>query len=100
MSEKAAQIRLAEVQLRAGGGASAAERQHAKGRWTARERIERLLDHPCRLARHRVPGDEAALGGGTDGLARGGIVGDRGRERVDTEVPQARTALEPRRSAA
>lgn len=34
----------AEVTIRQGGGASAIERQHAKGRLTARERIDRLLD--------------------------------------------------------
>jgi acetyl-CoA carboxylase carboxyltransferase component len=33
-----------EEQLRQGGGRRAIERQHAKGRLTARERIERLLD--------------------------------------------------------
>ena len=31
-------------QIALGGGAGAAERQHAKGRWTARERIAALLD--------------------------------------------------------
>src|SRR5687767_13672276 len=31
-------------QIRLGGGPAAIERQHAKGRWTARERIERLID--------------------------------------------------------
>ncbi|MEM9167270.1 MAG: acyl-CoA carboxylase subunit beta [Planctomycetota bacterium] len=33
-----------EAAIRAGGGAKAIERQHAKGRLTARERIERLID--------------------------------------------------------
>ena len=33
-----------EVQIRLGGGAKAIERQHAKNRLTARERIARLLD--------------------------------------------------------
>lgn len=33
-----------EAEIRLGGGVKAAERQHAKGRLTARERIERLID--------------------------------------------------------
>lgn len=33
-----------EEQIRLGGGAKAIERQHAKGRLTARERIEKLID--------------------------------------------------------
>jgi 3-methylcrotonyl-CoA carboxylase beta subunit len=37
-------IRREEEQIRQGGGRRAIERQHAKGRLTARERIERLLD--------------------------------------------------------
>lgn len=36
----------AEAQLRLGGGAKAIERQHEKGRLTARERIEKLIDQP------------------------------------------------------
>ncbi|HEY7330572.1 MAG TPA: acyl-CoA carboxylase subunit beta [Gemmataceae bacterium] len=39
-----ANIRKEEEQIRLGGGKRAIERQHAKGRLTARERIERLLD--------------------------------------------------------
>jgi len=35
-----------ESRLRLGGGHKAAERQHEKGRLTARERVERLLDDP------------------------------------------------------
>ncbi len=35
-----------EATLRLGGGAKAIERQHGKGRLTARERVERLLDTP------------------------------------------------------
>jgi acetyl-CoA carboxylase carboxyltransferase component len=38
------QLSAIEETLRQGGGASAIERQHAKGRLTARERIERLVD--------------------------------------------------------
>jgi 3-methylcrotonyl-CoA carboxylase beta subunit len=37
-------IQREEAHLRLGGGLHAIERQHAKGRLTARERIERLLD--------------------------------------------------------
>jgi 3-methylcrotonyl-CoA carboxylase beta subunit len=37
-------IQREEEQIRQGGGRRAIERQHAKGRLTARERIERLLD--------------------------------------------------------
>jgi 3-methylcrotonyl-CoA carboxylase beta subunit len=36
--------RQQEAEIRLGGGKAAIERQHAKGRLTARERIERLLD--------------------------------------------------------
>ena len=42
MTRRAA--RREEAQLRQGGGPAAIERQHAKGRKTARERIEALLD--------------------------------------------------------
>ncbi|HET6878659.1 MAG TPA: acyl-CoA carboxylase subunit beta [Pirellulales bacterium] len=35
---------LLEAEIAAGGGQAAVERQHAKGRLTARERIERLID--------------------------------------------------------
>jgi len=37
-------LRSEELQLQLGGGAKAIERQHAKGRLTARERIAKLLD--------------------------------------------------------
>src|SRR5204863_1249301 len=39
-----AQFKSQEGQLRLGGGPVAIERQHAKGRQTARERIARLVD--------------------------------------------------------
>src|SRR5438477_1953508 len=39
-----AEIQGQELQLRDGGGAAAIERQHLKGRLTARERISRLID--------------------------------------------------------
>ncbi len=40
----AARLREAEAEIKLGGGRAAIERQHAKQRLTARERIERLLD--------------------------------------------------------
>jgi acetyl-CoA carboxylase carboxyltransferase component len=39
-----ASLRAAEDQIQLGGGPAAAERQHAKGRLTARERVQRLID--------------------------------------------------------
>ena len=44
LAERVAQLREAEVEILLGGGRAAIERQHAKGRLTARERIERLID--------------------------------------------------------
>ncbi len=41
-------LRQQEVQLALGGGAKAIERQHAKGRLTARERLARLFDPGAR----------------------------------------------------
>src|SRR5690606_7185217 len=43
------QVRREEEIIRRGGGAKAAERQHAKNRLTARERIARLLDEEARF---------------------------------------------------
>src|SRR3954464_13160061 len=43
------ELRRVEAELRQGGGAKAVERQHAKKRLTARERIDRLLDDPQRF---------------------------------------------------
>ncbi len=42
--EAAAQLEHDREQIRQGGGARAAERQHSKGRLTARERVQLLLD--------------------------------------------------------
>jgi acetyl-CoA carboxylase carboxyltransferase component len=39
-----ARLRMQDDQIRQGGGPSAIDRQHAKGRMTARERIARLVD--------------------------------------------------------
>jgi acetyl-CoA carboxylase carboxyltransferase component len=44
LAELTAQRRAEEIVIAQGGGASAIERQHAKGRLTARERIARLID--------------------------------------------------------
>jgi acetyl-CoA carboxylase carboxyltransferase component len=44
LAELVEQFHREEEQIRAGGGQRAIERQHAKGRLTARERIDRLLD--------------------------------------------------------
>ncbi len=38
-----------EAQIRLGGGPKAIERQHEKGRLTARERVDRLVDDPARF---------------------------------------------------
>src|ERR1044071_9179329 len=45
----AEEVGRAEAELRLGGGAKAIERQHAKGRLTARERVDRLVDDPARF---------------------------------------------------
>jgi acetyl-CoA carboxylase carboxyltransferase component len=44
LDQLVADLRRQEAELRQGGGPRAIERQHAKGRLTARERIARLLD--------------------------------------------------------
>ncbi|MGH9580883.1 MAG: carboxyl transferase domain-containing protein, partial [Terriglobales bacterium] len=44
MADLVASIHNEELQIREGGGAESIERQHAKGRLTARERIALLLD--------------------------------------------------------
>jgi acetyl-CoA carboxylase carboxyltransferase component len=44
LRQKVSELSAAERVLRAGGGARASERQHAKGRLTARERLDRLID--------------------------------------------------------
>jgi 3-methylcrotonyl-CoA carboxylase beta subunit len=44
IAELVAQLAEQEADLRLGGGSAAIERQHKKGRLTARERIDRLID--------------------------------------------------------
>ena len=46
LRELAENIKRAEADIRLGGGLKAIERQHEKGRLTARERVEKLLDDP------------------------------------------------------
>jgi len=49
LRELVEQFRKTEDTLRLGGGPKAIERQHEKGRLTARERIDRLVDDPKRF---------------------------------------------------
>jgi len=44
VTDLVARVRMDEEQIQQGGGEKAVESQHAKGRMTARERIERLID--------------------------------------------------------
>jgi 3-methylcrotonyl-CoA carboxylase beta subunit len=44
MVERLTELKNEEETIRQGGGAKAIESQHKKGRWTARERIARLID--------------------------------------------------------
>ncbi|GAB4405899.1 MAG: acyl-CoA carboxylase subunit beta [Bryobacter sp.] len=44
MRQRLAEIEALEEKLRQGGGAEKAARQHKQGKWTARERVARLLD--------------------------------------------------------
>ena len=44
LRERVAELRAASASIRQGGGAEAIARQHKKGRLTARERIDRLID--------------------------------------------------------
>jgi 3-methylcrotonyl-CoA carboxylase beta subunit len=46
MEERLAAIRADETRIAQGGGAKAIERQHEKGRLTARERVAKLIDRP------------------------------------------------------
>ena len=49
LKQLVAQFGSQEEQIRLGGGHAAIERQHAKGRLTARERIARLIDPESQL---------------------------------------------------
>jgi len=59
LREITAQFLASEAKIRQGGGAKAIERQHEKGRLTARERIARLVDPP-----DASTGPERKLGSG------------------------------------
>lgn len=80
MQEILEELEARRERARAGGGAARAERQHAKGKLTARERIEMLLDegsfeefdmfveHRCNdfgMDERRIPGDGVITGYGT-----------------------------------
>ncbi|WP_406672308.1 acyl-CoA carboxylase subunit beta [Natronospira sp.] len=73
-------LREARADARLGGGESRIEAQHARGKYTARERVEMLLDegsfeefdmfvrHRCNsfgMQRQRIPGDGVVCGQGT-----------------------------------
>jgi acetyl-CoA carboxylase carboxyltransferase component len=66
-------LRALEAQARLGGGARRVERQHAKGKYTARERLEILLDPGTfqeidafvRQVGDEFPGDSVVTGWGT-----------------------------------
>ncbi|MEO0883775.1 MAG: acyl-CoA carboxylase subunit beta [Pseudomonadota bacterium] len=80
MREILEQLEARRERARAGGGQKRIERQHAKGKLTARERIEVLLDegsfeeydmfveHRCNdfgMAEQTIPGDGVVTGAGT-----------------------------------
>lgn len=49
LREAAAELLVGEAKLREGGGKAAIARQHEKGRLTARERVDRLVDDPAKF---------------------------------------------------
>ena len=49
LRELSEELRALELRLRQGGGAERIERQHAQGKLTARERVERLCDVGARF---------------------------------------------------
>jgi acetyl-CoA carboxylase carboxyltransferase component len=76
MSERIADLEKRRQEAYHAGSERAVERQHAKGKMLARERIEYLLDpgsfHELDLlARHRVPADVVAERPYTDGVITG-----------------------------
>jgi len=76
MPERIEQLNKLKDEARHAGSERAVERQHAKGKLLARERIEYLLDpgsfHELdMLARHRVPADLIAERPYTDGVITG-----------------------------
>ena len=76
LRQLAADLHVLEDQLRAGGGPKKIEKQHREGKWTARERIDRLIDAGSRfieigllIAYDRYDGQAPAAGVVT-GLAK------------------------------
>ena len=80
MAERIEELRRRRAAALLAGGQEAIERQHARGKLTARERVERLLDpgsfveldafalhraHDFGMDRRRVPGDGVITGHGT-----------------------------------
>jgi len=80
IEERLAELRQWRERALAGGGADRQARQHEAGKWTARERLARLLDkdsfseldmlalHRCAdfgMAEQRIPGDAVVAGSGT-----------------------------------
>ncbi|AZR72811.1 methylmalonyl-CoA carboxyltransferase [Anoxybacter fermentans] len=78
--EKIKELKELKEKIRLGGGEKAIEKQHKKGKYTARERIEKLLDpgsfqelsmfvsHRCTdlgMADREVPGEGVVVGYGT-----------------------------------
>src|SRR6201992_809106 len=79
-AEKLRQLKVLKYEAVHAGTAAAVEKQHAKGKYTARERIEKLLDpgsfqeldtfvrhrtHECDMQRNRPYGDAVVTGHGT-----------------------------------
>jgi acetyl-CoA carboxylase carboxyltransferase component len=69
LRELSAEVRALEARLREGGGADKVAKQHAQGKLTARERVERLCDHGTRfleigllVAHDRYDGQAPAAG--------------------------------------
>ncbi|MFB3818922.1 MAG: acyl-CoA carboxylase subunit beta [Candidatus Methylomirabilales bacterium] len=80
MEERLEELRRRRERALAGGGPEREARQHQAGKWTARERLARLLDkdsfdeldmlatHRCTdfgMAEQRVPGDGVVVGSGS-----------------------------------
>ena len=83
LNEDRMRMRLSDLErilnkVRQGGGPKRIEKEHAKGKWTARERLDRLFDPGCErleigaLAGHGMYEDEG-------GCPAGGVVIEMGR---------------------
>ena len=83
LNEDRMRMRVADLerllaQVRLGGGAKRIEREHAKGKWTARERLDRLFDEGCeRLEIGALAGHGMYEAHG--GCPSGGVVVELGR---------------------